>query len=96
MKRFREKQLSRTKMPVIDTFFKQTHCDRCGAELKARTMSWFNTETICVDKCAEAEKELRTLLPKVEGDYEGCGYVPVLSEGIVIRPTPITFPVKIK
>ena len=98
MQCFREKQLIRqtTPKPIPDTFFTQTHCDRCKAPLTARTMSWFNNETICVDKCAEEEKKLRTILPKVEGDYEGCGYVPTLSEGIVIRPTLPHFPSKIK
>ena len=41
----------------MDTFFTQTTCDRCGGSLAGgRTMSMFNTETICMD-CAEAERK---------------------------------------
>lgn len=46
----------------MDTFFTQPDCDRCGASLAGgRTMSMFNTDTICM-KCAEAERR--------RGDYE--------------------------
>lgn len=41
----------------MDTFFTQTTCDRCGGTLAAgRTMSMFNTQTICMS-CAKAERE---------------------------------------
>jgi ArsR family metal-binding transcriptional regulator len=41
----------------MDIFFTQTNCDRCGASLAGgRTMSMFNTETICM-ACAEAERK---------------------------------------
>lgn len=41
----------------MDTFFTQTTCDRCGGTLAAgRTMSMFNTQTICM-ACAKAERE---------------------------------------
>ena len=41
----------------MDTFFTQKTCDRCGGSLAGgRTMSMFNTETICMD-CAEAERK---------------------------------------
>ena len=40
----------------MDTFFTQTTCDRCGGSLAGgRTMSMFNTETICM-ACADAER----------------------------------------
>lgn len=85
MNRFREKQLARQTQvqsePIVhDTFFSQTHCDRCGAELKGRMQSWFTKETICIDKCVKEETELRAKLPKIEGnfDYEGCGYIPTV------------------
>ena len=40
-----------------DPFFTQTHCDRCGGSLTAgRTMSMFNTDTICM-ACADAERK---------------------------------------
>lgn len=31
-------------------------CDRCGEETLGTTGSYFNTETICLDKCAPAER----------------------------------------
>ena len=38
-----------------DEFFTKTVCDRCGKPLAGgRTMSIFNTDTICME-CAEAE-----------------------------------------
>lgn len=41
----------------MDTFFTQTHCDRCGKPLTSgRTMSMFNTQTICL-ACADAERK---------------------------------------
>lgn len=41
----------------MDTFFTQKTCDRCGASLAGgRTMSMFNTDTICM-ACAEAERK---------------------------------------
>jgi formylmethanofuran dehydrogenase subunit E len=41
----------------MDTFFTQTNCDRCGKPLTGgRTMSMFNTDTICLE-CADAERK---------------------------------------
>ena len=40
---------------MADSFFSQDRCDRCGSELKVRTMSRFNTDCICM-KCAEEER----------------------------------------
>ena len=41
----------------MDEFFTKTACDRCGGTLGGgRTMSMFNTETICM-ACAEAERK---------------------------------------
>jgi hypothetical protein len=40
----------------MDTFFTQTHCDRCGGSLSGgRTMSMFNTDCICME-CAKEER----------------------------------------
>ncbi len=40
----------------MDKFFTQQNCDRCGRSLAGgRTMSMFNTDTICLE-CAEAER----------------------------------------
>jgi len=63
-------------------FFTKTKCDRCGADLSVRTMSWFTEETICLD-CSDKEKKLRADM-KAKGieprSYEGCGYVPELDK----------------
>ena len=41
----------------MDTFFTQKNCDRCGKPLTGgRTMSMFNTDTICLE-CADAERK---------------------------------------
>ena len=63
-----------------DTFFSQRNCDRCGAVLNLRTMSFFTEETICSD-CSEKEAKIRNRIEEEEGPraslkYEGCGYVP--------------------
>jgi hypothetical protein len=31
-------------------------CDRCGQETRAFTVSYFNTERICVERCVPAER----------------------------------------
>lgn len=31
-------------------------CDRCGEETRAYTTSYFNTETICIERCVAAER----------------------------------------
>lgn len=42
---------------MADRFFTQTECDRCGGSLvMGRTMSMFNTDTICM-ACADAERK---------------------------------------
>ena len=41
----------------MDEFFNKKRCDRCGAPLDdGRTMSRFNTDTLCM-KCAEEERQ---------------------------------------
>ena len=40
---------------MADEFFNKRVCDRCGKPLTVRTMSMFNTDTICME-CAEAER----------------------------------------
>ena len=59
----------------MDEFFNQKNCDRCGKQLVVRTMSWFNSQTICMD-CAKAETELKAALPNGGRNHEGCGYLP--------------------
>lgn len=59
-------------------FFTQKNCDRCGQELDARIMSWFTSDTICLD-CADKEDKIKAQL-RAQGEspnsYEGCGYIP--------------------
>lgn len=67
---------------ITDRFFDQTNCDRCYKPLSGgRTMSWFNTQTICM-QCSSDEKAVKDKL-KSQGenpnDYEGCGYIPKLD-----------------
>jgi len=63
-----------------DTFFTTKNCDRCKNDLgRTRIMSWFTTETICID-CSRKEGELkRKLRESGKSDMEGCGYVPQLG-----------------
>lgn len=61
---------------IKDDFFTKKNCDRCGAELGTRIMSWFNKETICLN-CADKERTIRVELHKQgKTDHEGCGYIP--------------------
>ena len=60
-----------------DTFFSQQTCDRCGATLTSRIMSWFNSQTICL-KCSMKENIIkRDLRANGKDDLEGCGYIPI-------------------
>ncbi len=68
---------------MSDEFFKKTKCDRCGADLRVRTMSWFNKDTLCMD-CADKEAEIKRKLREQGKDpaqYEGCGHVPDVETG---------------
>jgi hypothetical protein len=38
----------------MDDFFTKKFCDRCGKDLKIRTMSMFNEDVICME-CKEEE-----------------------------------------
>ncbi len=60
-----------------DTFFTQDNCDRCGGRLTARTMSWFNDQTICL-ACSRKEDEIKRAL-KDPSRFEGCGFVPMVD-----------------
>lgn len=58
-------------------FFGKEHCDRCSSKLFGRTMSWFTTETLCM-QCSEKEQPIKAEL-RAAGDktaMEGCGFVP--------------------
>lgn len=68
------------KMPDkrVDEFFDKDRCERCGNELKIRTMSFFKDEIICGD----CDSEEQTLMKRMRdqglspSDYEGCGTIP--------------------
>ncbi|MFZ7103015.1 MAG: gamma-glutamylcyclotransferase [Peptococcaceae bacterium] len=40
----------------IKAFLNKEKCERCGQNLTAKTMSYFNTDTICLE-CSEKEKQ---------------------------------------
>ena len=62
---------------MTDKFFSTTICDRCGANLTSRIMSWFTTQTICM-KCSIDEGNIKKKLREQgKGSMEGCGYIPV-------------------
>lgn len=61
-----------------DKFFEVENCDRCGAKLVVRTMSWFTDETICL-VCSDKEDKIKHKLRaqgKNPSSFEGCGSVP--------------------
>ena len=64
-----------------DEFFSKKNCDRCGSEIKTRTMSWFTDETICMD-CSSKEDELKKNLPENGRSFEGCGYLPIINDEV--------------
>lgn len=54
----------------MDTFFTQTHCDRCGGSLKGgRIMSMYNTDCICPE-CKDKEKKRNDYQEAVKADHE--------------------------
>ena len=62
----------RNTMISNDPFFRQTTCDRCGGSLaKGRTMSMFNTDTICLD-CKEAERKRSDYDAAVRAEVAAC------------------------
>lgn len=58
-----------------ETFFDQTHCDRCHGDLRVRKMSWFNQETICLN-CSNWEDEIINHHPESKSQLEAIGYIP--------------------
>ena len=66
-------------------------CDRCGRETTGTTMSWFNTEIICLDVCDPEERahpmfeEARRIETEhtLNGDthFPGIGLPPDLMKG---------------
>lgn len=60
-----------------DPFFTQSTCSRCPNPLSARTMSWFNKDTICME-CSAKEQVIKTALRAkgIADAMEGCGFIP--------------------
>ena len=67
-----------------DKFFTKTKCDRCGGKLNDRTMSWFTSETICME-CSLNEDEIKKSLSDGGKNFEGCGYLPNINKQEVDR-----------
>lgn len=54
---------------MTDRFFTQTTCDRCGGSLKGgRTMSMFDTSTICL-ACKQKERQKPDYPKTLEADH---------------------------
>ncbi|MBU9723112.1 MULTISPECIES: gamma-glutamylcyclotransferase [Bacillaceae] len=54
----------------MDTFFTQTHCDRCGGSLKGgRIMSMYNTDCLCMT-CKDKESKQDDYDEAVKADHE--------------------------
>jgi hypothetical protein len=63
----------------MDTFFTQKTCDRCGASLDGgRTMSMFNTDTICM-ACKDAEQKRYDYEAAREAERAACAARPELQ-----------------
>ena len=62
---------------IKDDFYEKQNCDRCGSSLPVRTMSWFTTETICIE-CGNKESKIKSNLRKngISDAMEGCGFIP--------------------
>jgi len=55
---------------MADRFFTQANCDRCGGSLiGGRTMSMFDTATICL-ACKEKERQHPDYQKALEADHE--------------------------
>lgn len=58
-----------------DKFFQKENCDRCHGELKVRTTSWFNRDTICLN-CSLWEDKIIRNCETSKSDLEGIGNIP--------------------
>ena len=59
-------------------FFEKDNCDRCHNELTVRTMSWFNTDTICMN-CSDWEDKILEARPESKVELENIGHVPEVN-----------------
>lgn len=60
---------------VEDDFFEQENCERCYGDLKVRTTSWFNRETVCAN-CSRWEDAICLAQAECRTALEGIGGVP--------------------
>lgn len=77
-----------------DPFFTQTNCTRCGADLRIRTMSKFNSDVICMT-CksdeqkapgyAEADRAECEAVRAGVRDFPGVGLSPADAEFLASR-----------
>jgi len=61
--------LRSSEVKVVDRFFTQKFCDRCGGSLESgRIMSMYNTECICIE-CKERELLRRDYRKAADADH---------------------------
>lgn len=61
-----------------EKFFEQEHCDRCSGDLKIRTTSWFNTDTIC-GTCSIWEEVIIDKRKEDKSELEAVGSIPTVD-----------------
>ena len=69
---------------MASRLFDEDTCDRCHSELSAKQMSWFTTETLCMD-CIDREQLHKEAMRNAGMNpmaFEGCGYMPALPIGV--------------
>jgi hypothetical protein len=62
----------------MDEFYNRDHCERCTGDLTARTLSWFNRETICLT-CSNWEDRIIEARRESKSELEARGTVPSVS-----------------
>lgn len=65
----------------MEDYFEIEMCERCGADLKIRTVSWFKEEVICGD-CSLWEEFIIRQHNKSKSDLEGIGTVPTIDQTV--------------
>ena len=79
------RSVSNEKENNMDTFFTQKNCDRCGASLAGgRTMSMYNTDTICM-ACKDAEQKRHDYEAAREAERAACAAGDRNFKGIGLR-----------
>jgi hypothetical protein len=59
----------------MNEFFDTEYCDRCHSELRSRTTSWFNQDTICL-MCSRWEDVIISSVDRSRSELEGRGTIP--------------------